>query len=207
LLLKFHAVTYMLPDRAPEAQRTLNEAIEEARQAITEGRDAVQGLRSSTLVTNDLARAIGTFGEGLAADQTGGNSPDFRVHVEGAPREFAPILRNEIYRIAAEALRNAFRHADARRIEVDIHYDKRQFRMNVRDNGKGIDLKVLDQGGLDGHHGLPGMHERAKLVGAKLAIWSQPASGTEIELIVSAAVAYVKEQAVREAKSAEQSAG
>ena len=207
VLLKFHAVTYILPDRPAEAQRTLSSAIDEARQAIAEGRDAVQGLRSSSVVANDLARAISTFGEGLTADQNGGTSSDFRVHVEGTPTELAPILRNEVYRIAAEALRNAFRHAAAKRIEVDIHYDKRQFRMNVRDNGKGIDPQVLNQGGLDGHHGLPGMHERAKLVGAKLTIWSQPDSGTEIELIVSAAVAYAKAQVAQRAKSADQSAG
>ena len=205
VLLKFHAVTYILPDRPAEAQRTLNSAIEEARKAIAEGRDAVQGLRSSTLVTNDLARAIGTFGEGLAADQKGGISSDFRVHVEGTPRELAPILRNEVYRIAVEALRNAFRHADARRIEVDIGYDKRQFRMNVRDNGKGIDPQVLDEGGRAAHHGLPGMQERAQLVGAKLAIWSQPDSGTEIELTVSADVAYAKGEVAPKAKSAGQS--
>ena len=207
VLLKFHAVTYILPDRPAEAQRTLNSAIEEARQAIAEGRDAVQGLRSSAVVTNDLGRAISTFGEGLAADQDGRNQSGFRVHVEGLPRELAPILRNEIYRIAVEALRNAFRHAGAKRIEVDICYDKRQFRMNVRDDGKGIDPQVLDQGGRAAHHGLPGMQERAQLVGGKLAIWSQPDSGTEIELIVSAAIAYAKGQVAREAQSEGQSAG
>jgi len=57
VLLKFHAVTYQLSDR-PELQRTLEGAIDQARQAVTEGRDAVQGLRSSTVITNDLARAI-----------------------------------------------------------------------------------------------------------------------------------------------------
>ena len=207
VLLKFHAVAYALPDRPADAQRTLISAIEDARQAIAEGRNAVQGLRSSTVVTNDLARAIGTFGEGLAADQNGGSCSDFRVHVEGTPRELAPILRNEFYRIAVEALRNAFRHSGARRIEVDICYDKRRFRMNVRDNGKGIDPQFLKQGGLDGYHGLSGMHERAKLVGGKLAIWSQRDSGTEIELIVSAAIAYAKGAGHPLGESAEQSAG
>ena len=206
VLLKFHAAMYALPDHPAEAQQKLNSAIEDARQAIAEGRETVQGLRSSTLVTNDLARAIGTFGEGLAADQNVRNSSDFRVHVEGTPRELALLLRNEVYRIAVEALRNAFRHAGARRIEVDICYDKRQFRMNVRDDGKGIDPQVLDQGGRAAHHGLPGMHERAKLVGGKLAIWSQPDSGTEIELMVPAAVAYADGQVTREATSAGQSA-
>src|SRR5215831_18694142 len=58
VLMKFHAATYLIPDRPAEAQRMLESVIEQARQAVTEGRDAVRGLRSSTLVTNDLARAI-----------------------------------------------------------------------------------------------------------------------------------------------------
>ena len=195
VLLKFHAVTYALPDRPAEARKSLETAIEEARQAIAEGRDAVQGLRSSTVVTEDLARAIGTLGEGLSAGEDGRPSPDFRVHVEGTPRKLAPILRDEVYRISGEALRNAFRHSAARRIEVDIHYDKRQLRLRVRDDGKGIDPQVLVQGGRAGHHGLPGMQERAKLMGSKLAVWSELDAGTEIELTIPAAVAYAKASA------------
>ena len=85
--------------------------------------------------------------------------------MEGTPRNLHPILRDEVYRIAGEALRNAFRHAQARRIEVEIRYDEQQFRLRVRDDGKGIDPKVLDGEGRAGHYGLPGMRERAKLVG------------------------------------------
>ena len=83
----------------------------QAAEAITEGRDAVQGLRESTVQTNDLALAINTLGEELAADPANQRSPAFRVTVEGEPRDLHPILRDEIYRIAAEALRNAFHHA------------------------------------------------------------------------------------------------
>ena len=194
VLLKFHAVTYRLPDR-PEARNELEGAIEQARQAIAEGRDAVQGLRSSVVVTNDLARAITTFGEGLASDQNGRPAPDFRVHVEGESRDLAPLVRDELYRIAGEALRNAFRHAGARRIEVEIHYDARRLRMRVRDDGKGIDPQVLGAGGRPGHHGLPGMRERAELVGGSLAVWSEVNSGTEIELTIPSAIAYAKAQA------------
>src|SRR5262249_37297945 len=107
VLLKFHAVTYRIQDR-PDALNMLDSAIAQARQAIAEGRDAVQGLRSSTVIANDLARAVTALGEGLAADRNGRPSPDFRVHVEGTPRNLPPILRDEIYRIAGEALRNAF---------------------------------------------------------------------------------------------------
>jgi signal transduction histidine kinase/ligand-binding sensor domain-containing protein len=192
VLLKFHAVTFLLRDQPAEAGQRLESAIEEARRAIAEGRDAVQGLRSSTVVTEDLARAITTFGDNLVADRNSADSPAFRVQVEGAPRSIVPIVRDEVYRIAGEALRNAFGHAGARRIEVDILYDKRQLRLRVRDDGKGIDPQVLGAGGREGHHGLPGMRERAQLVGGKLAVWSEVDSGTEIELTIPAAVAYAK---------------
>ena len=197
VLLKFHAVTYMIQDH-PEARKMQEAAIEEARRAIAEGRDAVQGLRSSTVITEDIARAITTLGEGLAAGTNGNFGPQFLVHLEGTPRSLPPVVRDEIYRIAAEGLRNAFQHSGARRIEVDIHYDKRRFQLRVRDNGKGIDRHILNAGGLDGHHGLPGMQQRAGLVGGKLAIWSERDSGTEVELNIAAAIAYAKSPAARQ---------
>ena len=110
--------------------------------------------------------------------------------MEGRQRNLAPLLQEEVYRIAGEAVRNAFRHAHAVRIEVEIRYDSRQLRLRVRDNGKGIDPKVLAGDGRAGHYGLTGMHERAKLVGGKLAVWSELDSGTEAELTVPASVAY-----------------
>ena len=137
------------------------------------------------------------LGEELGGDPSNGNRPSFRVNVEGASRDLIPILRDEVYRITSEALRNAFLHSEARRIEVDIHYDQRQLRLRVRDNGKGIDPKVLDAGGRVGHYGLPGMHERAKLVGGKLAVWSELNSGTEAELTIPASIAYAKSATAR----------
>jgi hypothetical protein len=111
--------------------------------------------------------------------------------------DLVPLVRDEAYRITGEALRNAFQHAHAKRIEVEIRYDQRQLRLRVRDNGKGIDPKVLGEGGRVGHYGLPGMHERAKLVGGKLAVWSEVDSGTETELTISASIAYAKSLATR----------
>jgi signal transduction histidine kinase len=129
-----------------------------------------------------------TLGEELA---DGSNTASFRVHVEGAPRNLHPILRDEVYRITGEAIRNAFRHADAKQIEVEIHYDDRQLRVRVRDDGKGIDPKLLSDAGREGHFGLPGMRERAKLTGGDLTVWSKPSSGTEVELTIPGGHAYV----------------
>jgi len=189
LLLRFQTVSHLLPERPVEAKENLDSAIEQAAETITEGRNAVQGLRVSTLQGNDLALAISTLGEELATDSTN-HRPSFRVAVEGESRDLHPILRDEIYKIAAEGLRNAFRHARARQIEVEIRYDNEQFRLRVRDDGSGIDPEVLSRQGSEGHYGLPGMRERATLLGAKLTVWSEVDAGTEVELRVPAGVAY-----------------
>jgi signal transduction histidine kinase len=152
----------------------------------------VQGLRLSTVEKNDLAVAIRTVGEELASAVSTDPSPNFNVVVEGTPRNLHPILRDEVYRLATEALRNAFRHAAAQNIEVEIRYDEKYFRLRVRDDGKGIPPDVLSGDGRQGHYGLPGMRERAKLVGGKLAIWTELDGGTEVELTIPGARAYVK---------------
>ena len=119
VLLRFGSVNHMLLDRPSDARRLLESAIEQARQAITEGRDAVQGLRTSAIATEDLARAIGELGDTLRADQADPAPPEFCVNVEGSPRNLSPLVSEEVYRIAGEALRNVFHHAHAARIEVE----------------------------------------------------------------------------------------
>jgi len=82
-------------------------------------------LRTVTVGGADLSAAIKTLGEDLAAQGAGQNSVLLRVDVAGTPQTLHPLVRDEIYRIAGESLRNAFRHARATRIEVDLCYDDR----------------------------------------------------------------------------------
>jgi signal transduction histidine kinase len=207
LLLRFQTASELFPNRPSEAKQTLDSAIDQAAQAITEGRDAVQGLRSSTVVTNDIALAINTLGEALATGEANPNAALFDVGVEGTPRALHPILRDEVYRIVGEALRNAFRHAEAGRIEAEIRYDERQFRLRVRDDGKGIDSELLNDNERPGHYGLQGMRERAKLLGGKLTVWSEVDTGTEVELSIPAANAYASADGRRRSWFAEKFAG
>ena len=198
LLQSFHGVLLFLqsgihltPEHPAEGMKTLKTAAEQAERAIIEGREAVQGLRASTVERNDLAAAIKTLGGELAAAaDSSSQRAEFNVQVEGIPRELHPILRDEVFRIAGEAMRNAFRHADAKQIEVEVRYDERQLRLRIRDDGKGIDPKLLTADGRKGHYGLPGMRERAKLIGGKLTVWSELDSGTEVELSIPASRAY-----------------
>jgi signal transduction histidine kinase/ligand-binding sensor domain-containing protein len=189
LLLRFQTVSQLLPDRPMEAKEKLDNAIDQTADFITEARDEVQGLRDSTVQNNDLALAISTLGQELGTDSAN-HPPAFRVALEGEARNLHPILRDEIYKIAAEALRNAFRHSQARQIEVEIRYDNEQFRLRVRDDGKGVDPAILSRQTSGGHYGLPGMRERANLIGGKLVVWSEVDAGTEVELRVPARAVY-----------------
>ena len=148
----------------------------------------MQGLRTSATETNDLAESLRALAEDLASGN--GNDASLHVEVQGRPRALHPIVRDEVFRIAGEALRNAFHHAGAKRIEVELRYDERQLRMRVRDDGKGIDPEVLRAGGREGHFGLPGMRERAKAAGGKLTVWSGLDAGTEVELSLPGPGAY-----------------
>jgi signal transduction histidine kinase len=189
LLLRLQVAYELLPQRPAEAKRDLRYVIDRTLRAISEGRNAVQGLRASAIEGDDLADGIKTLAEELVSDPSGENVV-FRVDVQGTSRPLRAVVREEIHQIASEALRNARRHAHASGIEVELRYDDRQLRLRVRDDGRGIDQRFLRDGGA-GHYGLLGMRERAQLIGGKLTVWTAVASGTEIELKVPAARAYV----------------
>lgn len=191
----------MLPRCPEEAVQALDEALQRTEQALAEGRDTIQGLRSSTVVTNELAQAVAALGkelsrelrrEGGSRDSAHGSTqdpPKFHVVVEGPPRNLHPILRDEIYAIAREAVRNSLRHAQARNIEADIRYSRDLLQLRIRDDGKGIDSRIVAEEGTR-HFGVTGMRERARRIGGKLDVWTGTGAGTEIELSIPASIAY-----------------
>jgi signal transduction histidine kinase len=195
LILRFQAVRNMLPRRPDDAIRILDSALTRADQAIAESRDAIQGLRTSPVAPIDLADLLAAIGQEMSdAHLPGRIAPEFRVKVEGERQSLAAPLQDEIYRVGREALRNAFLHAGARHIEARIHYEKDRVRLRVRDDGKGIDPKVLKEGGRVGHWGLIGIRERAKRMGAQLDFWSAAGGGTEVQLTVPTGVGFGAER-------------
>jgi signal transduction histidine kinase len=191
LMFQFQAARNMLPRSPEDAMHTLDEAIFETERAIAESRDAIHDLRSQPGSDGDLAQLLEASGEELTAAQgTSRSLSSFRVVVEGEPQKLSSELQDEVYRIARELLRNAFRHAGASQIEAEIRYDKNRFRLRIRDDGKGIDPKVLEESRRPGHWGLPGVQERAQRIGSQLTFWSQAGAGTEIELTIPGAIAY-----------------
>jgi signal transduction histidine kinase len=170
--------------------QALDGAIIRTEQAIAESRDAIKDLRSEPMIQKDLVELIAAEGQDLeASHRSEGDSPAFSMIVEGERRTLSPDLCQDVYRITRELLRNAFRHARAHRIETEVRYDEGLLRVRIRDDGTGIDPKVLEEGGRPGHFGLPGVRERAERIGAQLDFWSEVGAGTEVQLTIPAAAA------------------
>ena len=184
LMLHFEGVNKLLSDG--KAKEQMETALELADQAIIEGRRAVYDLRSSATTTNELSEALKAVGNELSTD----DGAEFGLVLEGPPKDLHPIIRDELYRISREALRNAFEHAHARHIEAELNYGERVFRLRIRDDGEGIPAAILEQG-RPGHYGLSGMRERVRQVGGDLNIWSRTGGGTEIDLSLPGSIAYV----------------
>jgi hypothetical protein len=106
----------------------------------------------SAIATNDLSESIGALGDELSVE----GAATFRLVVEGPPRKVRTMIRDEIYRVAREPLRNVSHHAQARHIEAEITYGGRTFLLRIRDDGEGIPPEILEQG-RPGHYGVRGM--------------------------------------------------
>jgi len=191
LLFRFQAARNLLPGRPQDAIAALDGAITRAEQAIAEGRGAIEDLRCERVNRESLDQLLMSMGHELAGSRgSDSNSPAFRVVVEGERRNLRPLLQDDLYGVGRELLRNAFRHANARHIEAEIRYEYEIFRLLVRDDGKGIDPKILRDGQGLGCWGLLGVRERARRIGAQVHFWSEAGAGTEVELTVPAAEAY-----------------
>jgi signal transduction histidine kinase len=160
--------------------------------ATEEGRAALNSLRTSTTETNDLAEAFRRAIEECRIE----NSMECSFSVIGDTREMHPIVRDEVYRIGYEAIRNACVHSQASKLQVTLTYAE-ELGVRVSDNGVGIDPSVADRG-KDAHFGLQGMRERAARIAGKLTVTGSPASGTEVKLVVPGKIIYRKTASVPE---------
>jgi len=173
-----------LPGDSP-AKPLVQRVLSLMEQVSTEGRNAIRSLRSSESERNRLDEMLARVRDEIGAQQ----AVDFRVIVAGEHKDLQPLIRDEVYRVSREATINAFRHANATSIEVEIEYAAHKLCITVRDNGCGIDEKLL-QTGREGHWGLSSMRERAEKIHAKLDVFSRPGAGTEVQLSIPGTVAY-----------------
>lgn len=185
LILTFQSAARQVPADLP-ARNQLERAIDRAEAVVVEARDRVRSLRISA--GGDLMTTLKEMTDSMRSDQ----STEVITTAVGRPIDLHPLVADEVERIVVEALFNAHRHAQASRIEVIVAFESKRLRINIRDNGIGIEPAVLDVGGRDGHFGLAGMRERARKIRASLTIRSSPGAGADIELVAPGAVAYAR---------------
>lgn len=185
LILRFHTGTQQLPPDHPVRQ-SFEEALQLSDQVMMEGRSVLSRLRTKKMKPETLTEAYAAIGKEFRS-----LSPAyFGVILSGRSRDLGTVVKEELQQTGREALFNAYRHARARRIEVEIHFGIFEFRVRFRDDGIGIDPEILREGSVAGHYGLPGMRERVARIGGHMELWSRPGAGTEIEIRIPGAIAY-----------------
>ena len=185
LLLSFNLGTNRMAKSDP-VRSLFEETLTLSDQVMSEGRKLVLDLRTRSSEAAELASDLGA----AAAEFAKVYPTQFDVTVTGKAPQLDTVVSEEIYRIGREALYNAFRHALATTVEVELTYAAGELRLNLRDDGVGIPEQVMRNGAVDGHFGLPGMAERAKKIGADFSIFSRVGGGTEIEVKISSRLAY-----------------
>jgi signal transduction histidine kinase/ligand-binding sensor domain-containing protein len=182
--MQLDVVEDQTPDDSP-SKPLLKRILQLMGQVTEEGRSALRGLRAPESNTLSLETALSRLREEFPV----GQMAEFQVITQGSPRPLSPMIRDEVYRIGREAVVNAFLHAKANKIELEVEYARTFVRVLVSDDGCGIDQNVLDIGRA-GHWGLPGMRERSEKIGATLKLRSRTGAGTEVQLTVPGAIAF-----------------
>jgi signal transduction histidine kinase/ligand-binding sensor domain-containing protein len=173
-----------------EVRSPLKQAVDLLAQVARDSRALLNGLRSAP-ATGDIAQLI----QQAAGEQPNKQDIDFRVTVEGAARLLKPAIADDVVLIAREAVVNAFQHARARLVEVELIYAPNTFQCLVRDDGQGIDRTLLERG-RDGHWGLAGMRERAERAGGALHVRSSATAGTEVHFSLTGRLAFADDATV-----------
>lgn len=177
LMLRFQAASNRLPADEP-ARKALELALDQAEEVMIEGRDRVIDLRVPQHHTGELAQSLAAIGTELAAV----HGVQFQATTRGESPTLPPEVEKELLLIAREGLINAFRHANANRIDLETCGDAGGMRLRIRDDGGGMPAAVILGKGRAGHWGVIGMRERAEVIGAHLEIRSRQGSGTEVDI-------------------------
>jgi signal transduction histidine kinase len=161
----------------------LNKLSDWLEKASDEGRAALESLRISHTESNDLTASL----DRALFECRLRRRIETELFVNGTPITLHPVLNDEIFRIASEAVRNACVHSTGEKLFIELDY-RRNLTLKITDNGTGMDNRILNNG-RPGHFGLVGMRERAARIGARFSIASD-ATGTVVSLSVPRRVVY-----------------
>jgi signal transduction histidine kinase/ligand-binding sensor domain-containing protein len=168
------------PDVAAQTLVTverLERASRLARASLKEARERVWDMREE-LGADDLPAAL----EAFARERTAGSGVEISVINKGHRRRLSARVEDAVFRIGREALVNAVRHAQARRIEIHVEFEPNTVRLDVLDDGRGFSAEQAEDAQREGHFGLSGARERAEFFGGHFDVRPRPGGGTVVSL-------------------------
>ncbi len=172
------------PDVSPQNEGILADLRVIAEGTVAELRSIARGLRPSVLDDLGLVASINQ----IVAEAGARQDFDASFGVTGAERRLPAAMELAVFRIAQEAVTNVERHAAAHRLAVGLGFEPTGMRLLVSDDGIGFDAAERPSGTGGESLGLPGMAERANLIGSRLVIHSASGSGTTVDLWVPATI-------------------
>jgi signal transduction histidine kinase len=177
LAVNLEAIRILIPKASDEVQEKLQQSLASTRTGLVETRRAMKDLRSKQL--EDLGLKLALQKIAREAEQRAGFNLDMKLP-DQLP-EIIPLVEQAFYRIAQEALENIVRHAQAETVRMELKLTDNELILKISDDGKGLDPSQASE---NEHLGLRGMQERAKNVGGRLEVNSQPLSGTTITFVI-----------------------
>jgi signal transduction histidine kinase len=177
ITIQLRAIQRVLSREPDGRAAALETVLASADRTLHDARDAIWDMRAVELDGRDLPDAL----EGAMRSMLEGASVSVDFSVRGARRPLSPLIETTALRIGREAVMNALRHADARTVEVRLHYTPKTLILQVIDDGRGMKPTAIEAASSDGHLGVAGMQTRAQRVGGMLSITSNQAGGTTVE--------------------------
>lgn len=179
--LQLHSVQRTLASRPGDAAATLSRALENAHAAMRSARRVVWDMRSPELDGQTLPAALARAARAVIGDA----QIELRFAVCGQERRLPRADEITTLRIGCEAVMNVVKHADARVVALELHYEPRTLALIVCDDGRGFAVADAESARRDGHWGIIGMRERAASLGGTLEIESAPGRGTWVSAVIA----------------------
>lgn len=173
--IQLKAIDVQLDTDPPAARATVQQAQGTTSNGLNEVRRALFALRAHPIETHGFVGALRHAAQQVAAHA---NVP-VQLDLPALERDLRPEVEQQRFRISEEALHNSVRHARASCVTLTLRETATDLQIIVADDGVGFDPATPAE---QGHYGLAGMRERARLIDAELHIESQRGHGTTVQL-------------------------
>ena len=170
-----------IDERIQPDDKGLKQQVADARSlaadSLAELRRILFGLRPAILDDLGLVPAIRWYARSTLEK----TSVNLTVRAPEDPLDVAPAIATTLFRISQEAVNNIVRHADARCVVIALESNADAVLLRVEDDGRGFDPGQASHDAVELQRlGLPGIRERAELLGGHVEIESAPEKGTRL---------------------------